>query len=167
MRNGVTALALIAVVTGCTEPGIDTVTYRGEQIRLARKYPDFRAYKDDAENLRAEDIPRIARLIKSAPISPRFAARNEAFDAVINLTFPGYGFSAMGLDQPVALFAVEIPRMNEQRYFTVTERDGAWVVVEDFVWSSAQGLLQKAVVSADGIKYYDAEGILVRTQRGR
>jgi len=103
-------------------------------------------------------------LIKSAAISSRFASRNEAFDAVIKLTFPGYGFSAMGLDQPVVLFAVEIPHMNEGRYFTVTERDGSWIVIEDFVWSSAQGGLQKAVVSDDGINYYDAKGTLARAQ---
>lgn len=163
-RNGIMAFAIMAFVAACSESGIDTVTYRGEQIRLAKKYPDFRAYKDDPGNLRAEDIPRIASLIKTAPLPARFASRNEAFDAVIKLTFPGYGFSAMGLQQPVALFAVEIPQRNEERYFSVTERDGSWVVIDDFVWSSAGGLLQKAVVSGDAINYYDAKGTLARTK---
>jgi hypothetical protein len=78
------------------------------------------------------------------------------------LMFPGYGFSAMGLQEPVTVFAIEIPRTDEQRYVVVTERGGAWAVVDDFIWPSMEGLLNRATITGDTIQYFNQKGALAR-----
>jgi hypothetical protein len=142
--------------------GFNTVTYRGETIPLSRTYADFNAYKDDPENLPSEQIARVASLVKAAPVSPSFPSRAESMSSLTELMFPGYGFSAMNLREPVALFSIEIPRTDEQRYVAVTERGGSWTVVDDFVWPSTHGLLIKATISGDTIQYFNHTGALER-----
>lgn len=119
------AIALAATILGCSPEGLGSVNYRGETIRLAKTYPDFDAYKDDPQNLSVEEIPRVASLVKTAPVQQRSTSREEAQDASLKLMFPGYGFSMLALDRPIALYAIEIPQMNEERYLAYENKGGS------------------------------------------
>jgi len=69
---------------------ITCVVYQGETVRLSRTYADFPEYRDDPNNLPASEIPRIASLLKDAPVPARFATREAAGDFLFTLMFPGY-----------------------------------------------------------------------------
>lgn len=153
---------LSVLLAGCATPGMDAVAYLGEEIPLQRTYLDFDEYKGDENNLPTEQIPKVARLVRSAPIASSYPSRDAAFQALFDLMFPGYGFSAMNLGEPIALFAIEIPRMNEQRYLAFTQKGSAWVLIEDFTWPDAQGFISAAVFGNGGIQYLGHKGQVVR-----
>jgi hypothetical protein len=147
------------------DESFNAVIYRGETIDVSKMYPHFHAYRDDPENLPLHEIPRIIRLVKEATPPTEAATRNELQDAFIKMMFPGYGLSWLALDRPVALFAVEIPRTEDQRYFTYAERSGKWVLIDDFVWPSPDRLINWAEVSDEAIRYYYSDGSLAREKQ--
>ena len=55
-------------------------------------------------------------LIEEAPVASSYPTRDPAFHALYSLMFPGYGFSDLNLSKPVALYAIEIPQMQKERY---------------------------------------------------
>ena len=56
-------------------------------------------------------------------IPQQFNTREQANDYLYSrIMFPGYGLSLEQLDKPVALFSVEIPQMNEDRWITMVQR---------------------------------------------
>jgi hypothetical protein len=156
---------MLALLAGCARPGIDSVTYRGEEIRLSRTYADFDEYKDDDNNLPAEEIPRVAALVKGAPIASSYPSKDAAFEALYELSFPGYGFSAMNVGQSVALFALEIPQMSEQRYVAFVQKGGDWALTEDFTWQDADGFLAAAELVEGRIRYLDHKGHVMREKK--
>jgi hypothetical protein len=70
---------------------MDYLNYRGEKIRLARKYDDYDDYKDDPVNLDASAIPRVERMVTEARIGPDFANWKDFVDQLFAIKFPGYG----------------------------------------------------------------------------
>jgi hypothetical protein len=80
----------------------------------------------------------------------------------MKMMFPGYGLSWLALGRPIALFAVEVPRTGDQRYFTYTEKDGKWVLIDDFVWPSPDRLIEWAELREGSISYFYPDGSLVR-----
>jgi hypothetical protein len=159
------ALAVAGTIVACSPDGLSSVEYRGETIRLAKTYPDFDTYKDDPQNLPLDEIPRVAALVKSAPVQHQFASREEAQNASLKLMFPGYGFSMLALDKPIALYAIEIPQLNEERYLTYEIRGGSWTLVDDFIWNSGAGLLDSAEYIDGQLRYYDSKGAVVRRKK--
>jgi hypothetical protein len=151
-------------LSGCAyDPGIREVTYQGQTIPLSQRYPDFEAYKDDPKNLPAGELDRIAGLVKGAVIPQQFATREQANDYLFDeVMFPGYGFSLMQLDKPVALYSIEVPQMDEDRWITIFEKDGMWVVIDDFVWPVSKGYIDQAVVEDARIRYLDRKGSTLR-----
>lgn len=141
---------------------MDSVTYRGEEIRLSRTYSDFDEYKDDENNLPAEQVPKVASLVRNAPVASTYPSRDAAFQALFELMFPGYGFSAMNLGEPVALFAIEVPRMDEQRYIAFVQNGNNWLLVEDFIWPDAKGFLNAAEVVDGRIRYLNYKNEAIR-----
>jgi hypothetical protein len=164
MAFGMKALTyfLVALLAGCAGSVMDTVAYRGETIPLYRAYADFDEYKDEENNLPASQIPKVAALVRGAPVASSYPSREAALQALFDLMFPGYGFSAMNLGGPVALFAIEVPRMHEQRYLAFVQKENAWVLVEDFVWPDAEGFINAAELSDGRISYLDHRGQVVR-----
>jgi hypothetical protein len=162
VRGPLARLLLAAALLGCAMNGFSTVTYRGQTIPLSRRYADFHAYRDDPENLPPEQVPRVAVLVKTAPVPPSFPSRAEAMSSLTELMFPGYGFSAMSLQEPVAVFAIEIPRTDEERYVAVAERGGSWIVIDDFIWPSTGGLLNRATIVGGTIRYFNQRDVLAR-----
>jgi hypothetical protein len=153
---------LLAFLAGCGGSGMDSVTYRGEVIRLSRTYSDFDEYKDDENNLPAEEIPKVAALVRSAPVAPSYPSHDAAFRALFDLMFPGYGFSAMNPREPVTLFALEIPQMDEQRYIALAQKGSDWVLIEDFIWPDAKGFIYAAELIDARIRYLDHKGQVIR-----
>ena len=164
-----TASVLLA---GCAAPlrsanpdSFDTISYRGETIRLGRAYDDFDVYKEDPANIPAAEAGRVARLVREARIAASFTSRAEAREAILALEFPGYGFTFDRASEPVALFAVEVPLAGEDRWFAVAEDSGAWRVIDDFLWSTSRGYIVVARLSGLRLSYYDRSGILIRERQ--
>jgi len=72
---------------------MQTVSYQGETIHLSRTYADFHALRDDADNLLASEIPRVARLVRSALIPQSLlqhrvpiARKHDAEERIVGLT---------------------------------------------------------------------------------
>lgn len=142
---------------------VSKIKYQGETIRLSERYPDMGAYEEDPDNLPAEEIDRIAGLIKSAAIPQSFRTREQAGEYLYSkIKFPGYGLSLMQLDKPLALFSIEIPRKDESRWIAMEQQGGKWIVVDDFVWPTAKGYIKRAAVESSRIRYFDRDGKLLR-----
>jgi hypothetical protein len=152
----------LLLLAGCVGSGVSSVTYLGEEIRLSRTYPDLEQYEDDENNLPADEIPKVVELVRRAPVSAAYPSYDAAFEALSQLTFPGYGFSAMNLGQPVALFAIEVPQMNEQRYITLEQKDNEWMLVDDFLWADAKGFINSARLIGRRIQYMNHKSRVVR-----
>src|SRR5688500_852566 len=69
--------------------GSNEINYRGEKIRLSKKYVDYDEYKNDPANLAASEIPRVEKLMTDAQVGPDFANWHEAADQLSNIKFPG------------------------------------------------------------------------------
>jgi hypothetical protein len=146
------------------EEGFNTVEYQGETIQLARTYADFDEYKDDPDNLPPSTHQKVAQLVRSAPVATQYPTRKAASDALFHLMFPGYGLSMLGLKTPVALFSLEVPTANEDRFIAFVERSGAWVRVDDFLWPNAKGYIEHAELRQDKLVYVDRLGTVIREQ---
>lgn len=83
----------LTLLTGCASSSVSSVTYLGEEIRLSRTYSDFDEYEEDENNLPAEERAKVAELVRRAPVSATYGSYGAAFEALSELTFPGYGFS--------------------------------------------------------------------------
>ena len=164
-----TALVLFAsVLSACANQstsGPDAmrfVTYSNQTIPLSRTYEDFHAYRDDPNNLPPGEIPRVAQLVRTAPLPETFASRKDADDAFLKLMFPGYGLSMLQLREPVALYAVEIPHMQENRWVALVEQNGVWVVVDDFLWPDSKGIVVQAKYIEGKLVYFGRDGRILR-----
>jgi len=142
-----------------------TVTYRDATIQLSRTYLDFHDYRDDPNNLPPTEVPRVAQLVRSAPIPSTFASRKEADDTFFRLMFPGYGLSMLQLHDPVALYSIEVPQTGEDRWVVLIEKNGRWVVVDDFLWPVSSGYLNQATYENGRLTYFDRSGRMLREKK--
>lgn len=142
---------------------IDKIDYQGESIRLARSYATFEEYRDDPHNLPESEIPRVAGLVKHAVIPAQHSTRQALEDYLFNtIMFPGYGLSLLQLNKPVALSALEVPQMAEDRWIAAVSHGGHWLVIDDFVWPMADGAINRAEYDGARLRYYDGAGTLLR-----
>lgn len=115
----------------------DTIVYRGEKIKLSKRYADFDQYKNDPDNIAASETKHVQTLVITAPIAHSFASSQDLFRAVEATAFPGYGtgiFPSRKSDEKnLTLVTIEIPRANEDRFLVVQRRKGGFEIVEDFV----------------------------------
>lgn len=144
------------------DESFDAVIYQGETFGVAKRYPHFHAYRDDPDNLPDHEIPRVVRLVREARPPVDANSRDELQSAFMSMMFPGYGLSWLALGRPIALFAVEVPRTGNQRYFTYAEKDGKWVLIDDFIWPSPDRLIEWAELREGAISYFYDDGSLVR-----
>jgi len=140
----------------------DTVEYQGEIIKLSRSYADFKAYRDDPDNLPERAIPHVTRLVTEAPVPEAFATREAADHFMYGLMFPGYGLALHKIQGPLALYSLELPRTNRERWIAVISRGNEWRVIDDFVWSSACGDIGRAESDSRSIRYFDDVGNVLR-----
>ena len=150
---------------GAEGESFDHVTYLGHTIPLSRTYSDFHDYRDDPDNLPKAVLPLVQSLVKTAPVPSSFPTRKAAADALYELMFPGYGYSMLGLGDPIALFSLEIPGSGQERFLLFAPFDGTWNLVDDFVWAESAGYINHAAIKGDVISYYDRHSSALRETR--
>jgi hypothetical protein len=135
--GGLTVARLIYVETF----GTAEIDYRGEKVRLAKKYVDYDDYKNDPYNLATSEIPRVERMMTEARIGSDFEDWKDFVAKASTIRFPGYG---MGPRPRVAaggrefiVEVMEIPQAAKDRYFVLEKTNGkALRLVDDFVITS-------------------------------
>jgi len=144
------------------ERGSDTIEYRGERIKLSRRYDDFSTYKNDPNNIDVRETARVQRLVREAPIAGSFADRIAFAQATAMIAFPGYGSEALR-DTPqsdgsiLVLTSIEIPRAEQERYFAARISNGKYILIDDFV-APASARLEHVEQSGDRLIYISDQG---------
>ena len=151
--------------------GSDEIDYRGEKIRLAKKYVDYDDYKNDPENLASSEIPRVEMMMTEARIGPAFTNRKDFIDQAFAIKFPGYG---MGPAPKVVADArefivevIEIPQVSKDRYLVAEKlADGTLQLVDDFVIrhgpASAYSVIRSIRLVDDRLVYLNRESGIAR-----
>ena len=150
----------------------DTIDYHGERIKLSRKYADFSTYKNDPNNIDITETARVQRLVRDVPIATSFASRIEFAQATANIAFPGYGSGALLDTQQsdgslLVLTSIEIPRAEEERYFTARVSSGKYILIDDFL-APESARLQFVEQMGDRLVYstdYQGEKKVIRPVR--
>jgi hypothetical protein len=124
----------------------DTITYRGETIRLSKHYFDFDDYKSDPEHIALGERARVARLVREAPIAKDFRSRAEMIRATFGIRFPGYGQTQFGqIREPdgsvIAAYSVEVPTTGEDRIFVFRGVGESYTLLDDFITPPDLGIL--------------------------
>ena len=144
------------------ERGSDTIDYRGERIKLSRRYADFSSYKNDPNNIAASETDRVQQLVRQAPIANSFASRIEFARATANIAFPGYGSGAL-VDLPqsdgtvLVLTSIEIPRADAERYFTARISNGKYILIDDFA-APESAMLERVEQLGNQLVYLNDRG---------
>lgn len=116
---------------------VDEIEYRGQKIKLSKRYSDFSQYKNDPENILPSETARVQELVMEAPIANVFSTRLEVFQATQDIVFPGYGAGGGRGRQPdgseLIVVTIEIPRAEKNRYLVFQERNGQYERIDDFV----------------------------------
>jgi len=117
---------------------IETIGYRGERVKLSKRYSDYDDYKNDPGNIDPSETTRVQALVTGAPIGRAFGDRQQAVRAVSAIVFPGYGASSWRIQpQPdgssLTGLAIEVPRAGQDRNFVFRDRGGAQTLVDDFL----------------------------------
>ena len=165
----IAAVLLVLCATASRSADVTSVSYRGSTFVLSRAYEDARAYKDDPNNLRANDLPAVERLVRQAPFGPNFSNIGEVAQALDAVAFPGYGsFYANQLPHSpdsLELVYIEIPRRHLNRYFVLLRlADSSVKVVEDFV-AADQPEIVRVQASKSGFVYLSNGGKPLVPQR--
>jgi hypothetical protein len=162
------ALARMAYVEAYGSAEMD---YRGEKIRLAKKYVDYDDYKNDPGNLTAPEIARVERIMTEARIGPDFANWKDFADQASTIKFPGYGMGpgpkVVAAGREFIVEVIEIPQVAKDRYFVLERMAGGTLrLVDDFVTPHNQGAAFWAIASIrlvdDRLVYSDRESKTVR-----
>jgi hypothetical protein len=151
--------------------GSAEMDYRGEKIRLAKKYVDYDDYKNDPGNLAASEIPRVEKMMTEARIGPDFASWKDFVDQSSAISFPGYGSGGgpkvVATAREFVVEVIEIPRVAKERYFVLEKMSGGTLrLVDDFVARRSNRSLFWAIESIrlveDKLVYSDRESKIVR-----
>lgn len=152
--------------------GTDEIEYRGEKVRLSRKYTDYDVYKNDPDNIATSELPRVERLMREAKIGPVFKDWGEFVDAAFELKFPGYGMGGgprvVATDRDFLVDSIEIPTRGTTekfRYFVLEKRpDGSLLLVDDFIDAGRLHLHEVRLVYGQ-LVYFDQGKTVVRATK--
>jgi hypothetical protein len=145
-----------------------TLTYQGQQFKMAKPYATYEDYKDDPDNLDTNEFPRIELAMTSADVPTTFKDRKQLIDLVgLGLEFPGYGLgiaTATNTDDgsTLELDEIEIPHRDKSRYLVVHESPNHLVLIDDFVAGTATNAVKRVKLESATLRYYDDHGVLVR-----
>lgn len=151
--------------------GSDEMDYRGEKIRLSKKYVDYDDYKNDPTNLAASEIPRVEKLMTDAKVGPDFADWRDAAHQLSNIKFPGYGMASgenvVAAGREFAVRFMEIPQVAKERYFVLEKLPGGtFRLADDFVaqrdLGSAFAPISSIHLVDNKLVYADRNGRVVR-----
>jgi hypothetical protein len=149
----------------------DTITYQGQQFKMAKPYPSYEDYKDDPNNLDTNELGRIEQAMTTAEVPKAFKNRKEFIHALFDLKFPGYGLGGIGeipkTDDGSILDVeeIEIPQRDKSRYLVVREAAGHLDLLDDFVASTATNAITHVQLQSHTLRYYDEHGTVVREQK--
>lgn len=179
-RRSIVVLGVILVSVGAVMVGrwayveafgSDEMDYRGETIRLSKKYVDYDAYKNDPTNLAASEIPRLEKLMTDAKVGPDFADWHDVVHQLMDIKFPGYGMASLervvGGGREFVVESIEIPQVAKERYFVLEKlAGGAFRLADDFVARRDPGSALEPISSIqlvdDRLVYIDRNGRIVR-----
>ena len=149
----------------------NTIEYHGQTVKLSRSYLEYDDYKNDPNNLAAEEVPRVQQLVKSAPIAKRLSSREEMIaPQALDLVFPGYGLSSSGTGpqqdgSALELLSIEIPQAESSRILLFRGQNGTYDLVDDFVQPDEPMIANVRVVD-DHFVYSTPEGVKVVERAG-
>jgi hypothetical protein len=150
--------------------GFNTIEYHGQTVKLSKPYFDDDDYKNDPNNLAAEEVPRVQELVKSAAIAKRFPSREGLIRAIFDVNFPGYGLGSYATasqqdGSTLELWGVEVPQAESTRFFLFRGRGGAYDLVDDFVQTDEPMIANVGVVG-DRFVYSTQQGAKVVERAG-
>jgi hypothetical protein len=168
-------IAIFVVLSFLHEPlrqGSGTITYQGQQFKMARDYASYEDYKDDPNNLDTNELGRIEQAMTSAKVPNVFKNRKEFLHVLIfDLSFPGYGSGGLGETAKtddgsiLDVETIEIPQRDKSRYLVARESSGHYDLIDDFVAGTATNAITHVKSEARTLRYYDEQGGLVREKR--
>ena len=141
---------------------MQSVSYRGETIELARSYASYVEYRDDPSNLAPKELAHVATLVKAARIPSSFANSDEARTALLSVKFPGYGLWTPSQQGALQLYGVEVPGAREIRWVTTVASPEGIFVMDDFVWALNSGDIKRFELEGSQLRYFDATGKVLR-----
>jgi hypothetical protein len=164
-RGGVWLGVLLAtlVAIGC-ERRSNEIDYRGERIKLSKVYANYDEYKNDPGNIDPSETERVQRLVLGAPIARTFGSLVEASKAIGQITFPGYGSGGFVVEQVqgdgsvLTGFSVEVPRASKERCFVLEGRNGAYTLIDDFIYPDRAGLLRRVTRRGNDLVFISIDG---------
>jgi hypothetical protein len=144
------------------------IDYRGEPIRLTKRYEDYDDYKNDPNNIAPDENARVQALVKGAPVPERCADRREIVMAAGALKVPGYGMMSFGTrnaegGREIVAEAIEIPHAGADRYL-VYMSDGSGYHLADDVVLPEQAFVRDVDIRDGTIIYRNGDGRVVATR---
>ena len=143
--------------------------YRGESIKLSKRYRDYHDYKNDPNNILPSEISKIERLLTEAEIPPVLKNQELLMREVFGIVFPGYGLSMLGEREQddgsvLAAFLIEIPQVDKDRVLVFKKQNEAYILIDDFVHSVSSGFIREVVCEGDKLVYKSRDGTIVCTR---
>jgi hypothetical protein len=141
------------------------IEYRGQEVRLSKRYDDYDVYKNDPNNIAPEERDRVKRLVTTAPVPERCASSDEVFQALFALEFPGYGSNGVGeqhANDPLRVVgrAIEIPYTDTSRVVVYMRDDRGYRLIDDTVLPEPP-LIVDAIVRDGKVTYRSLEGNVI------
>ena len=146
----------------------DTIEYRGEQFKMSKAYTSYEDYKDDQDNLDTNELERIEKVMVEASLPSSYTTTEEFVHTLLRLKFPGYGLGGIEHEQDtndtstIEAWSVEIPQRDKERYFVLRGNSGHFIVVDDFVSSTATNAIREFKLLNGKLVYYDQQKRIVR-----
>ena len=144
-----------------------SIEYRGEQVKLAKPYWSYDAYKADPNNLSPDEIPRVEKMMTEAQLPPTFKSREEFRRSVFDLAFPGYSvgnsgdFSQTDGSLLSAMF-VEVPGVQKVRMFVMQKSGMNLALLDSPVMKGDSKSVSKIILEGKTLKYLDKSGTVLR-----
>jgi hypothetical protein len=144
---------------------VAVIDYRGEPVRLSKRYDDFDVYKNDPNNIAVEERDRARKLVETAPVPSHCANRDEVFQVLSDLVFPGYGEGGLGERHAADPFRViggtiEIPGTETGRAVVYLQDGHGYRLGDDAVLPEPP-LVGEALVHDGKVTYRTLDGNVI------
>ena len=145
--------------------------YRGEKFKVSRRL-QVAGFLVRPERILSSEAERAQKLILDAPIAPTFKSRDEIDNAVAAIMFPSseiavYGEQTQTDGSKIAMWSVEVPRFNEDRFLVFQKKAGGYKLVDDFElgrfkgWNAGDGWVIRVSLESGQIEYRSSDGTLL------
>jgi hypothetical protein len=148
-----------------------TLEYQGQEFKMRKAYDSYEDYKDDPNNLDTNELDRIEQVMTTTKVLKSFRSWEEFSGLMINMEFPGYGAGGIGEEAKtddgsvLHVETVEIPQRNKDRVFVVRRVGEGFILVDDFVYSTATNQIRDVKLEKQRLRYYDERKQLIREKQ--